>query len=76
VLIRTAGCGLCHTDLHIWLGELPGLPERIPAVLGHEPSGYVAAKGELVPDSIKIGAPVLVQGGYYAEEDIYTHSRA
>jgi len=72
VFVRTAGCGLCHTDLHIWLGELQGLPEKIPAVLGHEPSGYVAAKGELVPDHIKIGMPVLVQGGYYVEEDIYT----
>jgi propanol-preferring alcohol dehydrogenase len=72
VLIKTAGCGLCHTDLHIWLGELPGIPEKIPAVLGHEPSGYVVAKGEVVPDYIKIGMPVLIQGGYYVEEDIYT----
>lgn len=72
VLIKTAGCGLCHTDLHIWLGELPGVPEVKPCVLGHEPSGYVAAKGDAVPDYVKIGMPVLVQGAYYVEEDIYT----
>lgn len=72
VLIKTAGAGLCHTDLHIWLGEFPGIPEKIPAVLGHEPSGYVAAKGESVPDHIKVGMKVLVQGGYYSEDDIYT----
>lgn len=72
VLIKTAGCGLCHTDLHIWLGELPGLPEKKPCVLGHEPSGYVAAKGDAVPEYVKIGMPVLVQGAYYVEEDIYT----
>ncbi|AEA11584.1 alcohol dehydrogenase [Thermoproteus uzoniensis 768-20] len=72
VVVRTAGCGLCHTDLHIWLGELPGVPEKVPSVLGHEPSGYVAAKGDAVPDRVKIGMPVLVQGGYYLEDDIYT----
>jgi len=72
VLIKTAGAGLCHTDLHIWLGEAPGLPEVVPCVLGHEPSGYVAAKGDAVPDRIKIGMKVLVQGAYYTEDDIYT----
>ncbi|MGC8937297.1 MAG: zinc-binding dehydrogenase [Candidatus Methanomethylicaceae archaeon] len=72
VLIKTAGCGLCHTDLHIWLGEIPGLPEKVPAVLGHEPSGYVAAKGNSVPDHIKVGMKVLIQGAYYSEDDIYT----
>ena len=72
VLVKTAGAGLCHTDLHIWLGEIPGLPEVVPAVLGHEPSGYVAAKGDAVPDHIKIGMKVLVQGAYYTEDDIYT----
>ena len=72
VLVKTVGCGLCHTDLHIWLGELPGLPEKKPCVLGHEPSGIVVAKGDAVPDYIKIGMPVLVQGAYYLEEDIYT----
>ena len=72
VVVKTAGCGLCHTDLHIWLGELPGVPRRTPAVLGHEPSGRVAARGDAVPDRFKEGTPVLVQGGYYAEDDIYT----
>jgi len=71
VLIRTAGAGLCHSDLHIWLGEMPGFPVKVPCVLGHEPSGYVAAKGDAVPDHIKIGMKVLVQGGYYIEDNIY-----
>ncbi|MEM2523365.1 MAG: zinc-binding dehydrogenase [Desulfurococcaceae archaeon] len=72
VLVKTAGCGLCHSDLHIWLGELPGIPKVKPCVLGHEPSGIVVDRGDAVPDYIKIGLPVLVQGAYYVEEDIYT----
>ncbi|MFB6491049.1 MAG: alcohol dehydrogenase catalytic domain-containing protein [Thermoproteus sp. AZ2] len=71
VLVKTAGCGLCHSDLHIWLGELAVAP-RFPLVLGHEPSGYVAAKGGGVPESIRVGMPVLVNGGYYRRENIYS----
>ena len=33
VLVQTAACGLCHSDLHIIEGTLP---YRLPALLGHE----------------------------------------
>lgn len=43
VLIRVAACGVCHTDLHVIKGEVP-FP--MPATLGHEVSGIVAALGD------------------------------
>lgn len=42
VLVRVAACGVCHTDLHVMKGEVK-FP--LPAVLGHEISGTVAALG-------------------------------
>jgi S-(hydroxymethyl)glutathione dehydrogenase/alcohol dehydrogenase len=24
IVIRTAACGLCHSDLHVMVGDLPG----------------------------------------------------
>jgi len=45
VLVKTAACGVCHSDLHF----VDGLyPYPAPAVLGHEPAGTVEAVGELV----------------------------
>ena len=43
VLVRVAACGVCHTDLHVMKGEV-AFP--VPAVLGHEISGTVAALGD------------------------------
>ena len=43
ILVRVAACGVCHTDLHVLKGEV-AFP--VPAVLGHEISGTVAALGE------------------------------
>lgn len=42
ILVRVAGCGVCHTDLHVIKGEV-AFPT--PCVLGHEISGTVAALG-------------------------------
>jgi len=42
VLLRVAGCGVCHTDLHVMKGEV-AFPT--PGVLGHEISGTVAGWG-------------------------------
>jgi len=42
VLVRTAACGVCHSDLHVIEG---GLPMPTPTVLGHEPAGIVEAVG-------------------------------
>lgn len=44
VIVRTFGCGICRTDLHM----LDGLAYRpaLPHILGHEPAGRVAAIGD------------------------------
>ena len=42
VLIRTAACGLCHSDLHFIEGSYP---HPLPAVPGHEAAGIVEAVG-------------------------------
>lgn len=44
VLVRVRCCGVCHTDLHVVTGELPG--RRSPLVPGHEVVGTVARAGE------------------------------
>jgi len=43
VVVRTAGCGICRTDLHM-IDGLAYRP-RLPHILGHEPAGTVAALG-------------------------------
>lgn len=45
VLIEVAGCGLCHTDLGFFGGEVKTVAE-LPLVLGHEISGRVLEAGE------------------------------
>lgn len=42
VLVKVAGCGLCHSDLHVISGAI-AFPT--PAVLGHEVSGVVVELG-------------------------------
>jgi 6-hydroxycyclohex-1-ene-1-carbonyl-CoA dehydrogenase len=45
VLVRVAGCGICHTDLGFYYD---GIPTRhpFPLVLGHEIAGTVVEAGE------------------------------
>lgn len=61
VRIRVAGCGVCHTDLHI----VDGVQARVefPLILGHEVAGWVDALG---PDAegTAFGDAVLVHGGW------------
>ena len=45
VLIRTAACGLCHSDLHFIDGAYP---HPLPAIPGHEAAGIVEAVGSEV----------------------------
>ncbi len=45
VLLRVAGCGVCHTDLHYLDHGTPTFKDP-PLVLGHEISGTVAEVGE------------------------------
>ncbi|WP_380281063.1 NAD(P)-dependent alcohol dehydrogenase [Kitasatospora purpeofusca] len=45
VLVRIRAVGICHTDLSVRAGRTPA---PLPAVLGHEGAGTVAAVGEAV----------------------------
>jgi S-(hydroxymethyl)glutathione dehydrogenase/alcohol dehydrogenase len=45
VLVRTAACGVCHSDLHFLQGSIAG---PVPTVMGHEPAGVVEAVGAAV----------------------------
>jgi S-(hydroxymethyl)glutathione dehydrogenase / alcohol dehydrogenase len=55
VLIRTAACGLCHSDLHFIEGSYP---HPLPAVPGHEAAGIVEAVGSEVR-TVKVGDAVV-----------------
>lgn len=55
VLIRTAACGLCHSDLHFIEGSYP---HPLPAVPGHEAAGIVEAVGSEVR-TVKPGDAVV-----------------
>ncbi len=73
VRVRVAGCGVCHTDLHIVDGSQPRV--ELPVTLGHEVAGWIEAVG---PDAeramhgtrlrprrrLRIGDPVVVFGGW------------
>jgi propanol-preferring alcohol dehydrogenase len=62
IVVRVAGAGFCHSDLHIAEGEIRILPE-MPATLGHENAGYVEALGAGV-SSVREGDAVIVYGGW------------
>lgn len=55
VVVRTAGCGICRTDLHM----IEGVAYRpsLPHILGHEPGGRIAMLGAGVT-GLEIGARV------------------
>src|SRR5918999_1212010 len=61
VLLRVAGAGLCHSDLHLMHWPAGTLPYDLPFTLGHEVAGTVAALGPGA-DGIEAGEPVLVYG--------------
>lgn len=58
LLIKTAACGVCHTDLHYIDHGVPTF-KKPPLILGHEPSGTVAGLGESVT-GFKKGDRVLL----------------
>ena len=62
VRIRVAGCGVCHTDLHV----IDGTQTRVelPITLGHEVAGWVDAMGPAAEDIVGIGDAVVVHGGW------------
>jgi propanol-preferring alcohol dehydrogenase len=46
VLVRVRGAGVCHSDLHMIDGLIPGLP--LPRVLGHEIAGEADGLGPVL----------------------------
>ena len=61
VLVRVAGAGLCHSDLHLMRWRAGALPYELPFTLGHEVAGTVAALGPGA-DGLEVGEAVLVYG--------------
>ena len=59
VLVKVAGAGLCHSDLHVMDFPAGALPYSVPFTLGHENSGWVEAVGPGV-QGVAEGEPVLV----------------
>lgn len=45
ILVKVAACGICHTDMHYIDHGVPTFKDP-PMILGHEPSGTVAALGQ------------------------------
>jgi propanol-preferring alcohol dehydrogenase len=61
VLIKVAGAGACHSDLHLMDWPEGLLPWKLPFTLGHENAGWVEQVGAGVT-SVKEGDAVLVYG--------------
>lgn len=62
VLIRIAGAGACHSDLHLMEDFEPGaMPFDPPFTLGHENAGRVEGLGAGV-EGLEVGTPVAVYG--------------
>jgi 6-hydroxycyclohex-1-ene-1-carbonyl-CoA dehydrogenase len=72
VLVRVAGCGVCHTDIGFWKDGVP-TKKGPPLTLGHEISGTVVEAGSqyesllnrevIVPAVIPCGACELCREG-------------
>ena len=66
LLVRTRACGICTSELDIWLGRLPGL--EYPRFIGHEPAGIVEAVGaEVRGFSVGDHVSVWSEGKGFAE---------
>ncbi|MCC2275808.1 NAD(P)-dependent alcohol dehydrogenase [Streptomyces sp. ET3-23] len=65
VLVKVAGAGACHSDLHIMEapGPPPGLVTELPFTLGHENAGWVERLGAGVT-GFTPGDPVIVYGSW------------
>ena len=59
VRIEVAYCGVCGTDLHIYMGHMDGRID-MPQVIGHEMAGWIAEIGDEV-DDWGVGDPVVVR---------------
>ena len=74
VRVRVAGCGVCHTDLHVVDGTQTRV--ELPVTLGHEVAGWVDAVGPAAEGQIAIGDAVVVHGGWGCGECRECHAGA
>lgn len=61
VLVKVAGAGVCHSDIHLKDGSIP--LSRMPIVLGHENAGWVEELGPAA-SGFEPGDPVVIFGGW------------
>ena len=61
ILLKIAGAGACHSDLHLMEWPEGQLPWKLPFTLGHENAGWVHEVGVGVA-GIHVGDPVVVYG--------------
>jgi alcohol dehydrogenase, propanol-preferring len=61
IVLRVAGAGLCHSDLHLMHWPAGTLPYELPFTLGHEVTGTVVELGPGA-DGFEVGDPVIVYG--------------
>jgi alcohol dehydrogenase, propanol-preferring len=61
VLLKVAGAGACHSDLHLMEWPPGQMPFEPPFTLGHENAGWVERVGAGV-DGVRVGETVAVYG--------------
>src|SRR4051812_32144441 len=61
VVLRVAGAGLCHSDLHLMHWPAGTLPYELPFTLGHEVTGTVIELGSGA-NGVEVGDDVIVYG--------------
>jgi alcohol dehydrogenase, propanol-preferring len=76
LLVRLQACGICHSDVHIWRGEVRAAAEPSPFVLGHEGVGVVEAVGDGVEGWVTgaaVGVPWLHDTCMHCDECLDGH---
>jgi propanol-preferring alcohol dehydrogenase len=63
VLLKIAGAGACHSDLHLMEWPEGRLPWRLPFTLGHENAGWIHEVGPGVT-GFHVDDPVVVHGAW------------
>src|SRR5260221_14287654 len=72
-IVRVEMAGICGTDVHLWLGQLP-IP--LPVILGHETAGRLEKLGSGLQKDwrgkpprgggpVTLGSPPTCRGSYY-----------
>jgi D-arabinose 1-dehydrogenase-like Zn-dependent alcohol dehydrogenase len=62
--VEIAGAGVCHSNLHLWRGEMEGFPTPLPMVPGNQNSGLRKGGGSRTSSGKDAGLGVwrLVRG--------------